>query len=323
MSTFCRTLSLLALLAVPAAAERNDPGSLLIFPEYDSRPGSITFVTVTNTSSDAIDGSIRVHFNYVDAETCLKSDAMETLTPRDTITVTTMAHAPGHSRGYCFAYARALTSSQAVTFNHLVGQVLVLDGAHASEYSMNALVFEGKTAPGTSTDLDFDGLRDLDGLEYGATPDKIVIPRFFGQVPPSGGGDYMRAELVLLGLTGTRFTTTINFLIYNDNEEGFSSQFSFDCWDRVPLRQISGAFDNAFLSLATNNDPTEILGLPGWESGWFEMDGGAASSSTTTVLDPAFLAVLVEAQRLSSASLPFTLGSQTNGALLSQSLSGH
>jgi hypothetical protein len=310
-------------LAPGALAERNDPGSLLVFPEYDSRPGAVTFLTVTNTSSAlGSEGSIRVHFNYVDGETCLKADAMETLTPRDTITVLSQAHAPGQHRGFCFAYARSMTSSAAVSFNQLVGSVLVLDGTSMSEYSMNALVFEAKGAAGTSTDLDSDGIRDLDGLEYGAAPDRIVIPRFFGQLPPSQGGEFMHSELVLLGLTGTKFSTTVNFLIYNDNEEGFSAQHTFDCWDRVSLWELSGAFGNEFLQVSTNNDASEILGLPGWESGWFELDGGSASSPTTTITDPAFLAVLVEAKRLSSASLPFTLGSQANGDLLPSSLSG-
>ena len=311
------------IFATGARAERNDPGSLLIFPEYDSRPGAVTFLTVTNTSSSSgADGSVRVHFNYVDGETCLKADALETLTPRDTVTVVSQAHAPGQHRGFCFAYARGMTSSAPISFNQLVGSVLVLDGTSMSEYSMNALVFEAKGAPGTSTDLDGDGIRDLDGLEYSAAPDRIVIPRFFGQLPPSQGGEFMHSELVLVGLTGTKFSTTVNFLIYNDNEEGFSAQHTFDCWDRVSLWDLSGAFGNEFLQLSTDNDPGEILGLPGWESGWFELDGASATSSTTTIQDPAFLAVLVEAKRLSSASLPFTLGDQSNGDLLPSSLSG-
>ncbi len=318
LSALCFSLTLSAL----ASADRNDPGSLLVFPEYDSRPGTISLLTVTNTNGSQDEGAVRVHFNYVDGETCLKADAMETLTPRDTITLLSQAHAPGLSRGYCYAYARGLSSSAPITFNHLVGSVLVIDGVNATVYSINALVFEGLTAPGTSTDLDFDGIRDLDGLEYSPAPDRIAIPRFFGQLPPMQGGEFMHAELIMLGLTGTQFATTINFLIYNDNEEEFSAQYTFDCWQRVSLLDISGAFSNSFLALGTNNDPAEILGLPGLESGWFEMDGGSASSLTTTIQNPAFLAMLVESRRLSSATLPFTLGSQANGDLLPTSLSG-
>jgi hypothetical protein len=43
-------LAALALLASTATAERNDPGSLLLYPEYVTGPGQFTLLTVTNTS---------------------------------------------------------------------------------------------------------------------------------------------------------------------------------------------------------------------------------------------------------------------------------
>jgi len=316
------SLLILAAFSALAQAERNDPGSLLIFPEYDARPGSLTFLTVTNTSSDSVDGSVRVHFNYVDGETCLKADAWETLTPRDTVTFLTQNHAPNHGRGFCFAYARGMTAPSPTDFDHLIGSAVVLDGTTGSQYSINALVYEGRTGHGNPTDVDGDGVRDLDGLEYGMAPDKIAIPRFFGQPDPSTGGGFPHAELVFVGMTGTQFDTTVNFLIFNDNEEVFSSQHTFGCWGRVPLTDISGVFSNDFLRDHTNHDPGEILGWSAFEAGWFEMDGGSASSNTTTIPDPAFLAALIEVDRLSSAALPFTIGEQPNGDLLPSSLSG-
>jgi len=312
----------LFLLTSPLQAERNDPGSLLIFPEFDSRPGAITFLTVTNTNTDPVAGAVRVHFNYVDGESCQKADASELLSPGDTITLFARAHAPNHGHGFAYAYARGISTAGPITFNHLIGSALIYQGLTATEYSVNALVYEGKTGEGNGTDLDSDGIRDLDGLEYGLAPDRIAIPRFFGQLTPAQGDDVLHEELVLVGLTGTKFDTTISFLIYNDNEEVFSAQHTFSCWEKVPLLQISGVFGNTFLANYTNDDPDEILGLPGWEAGWFVMDGQSASSTTTTIPDPAFLAVLLEASRFSSASLPFTLGEQENGALLPTSLSG-
>jgi hypothetical protein len=309
-------LAALALLASTATAERNDPGSLLLYPEYVTGPGQFTLLTVTNTSGTE---DVRVHFNFIDGEDCSKSNAFENLTPRDTLTVLSQTLSPTAGRGYAYAYALSATG-QAVDFDHLIGSLITIDGWSNSEYAMNALVFEGKTGPGNPTDLDSDGLRDLDGQEYGKTPDRIAIPRFFGQL---GMKSNDRAELVLIGLTGTQFDTTADFLIYNDNEEVFSAQHTFDCWDRVPLLAISGAFGQSFLLNATNHDPGEVLGFPAKETGWFVIDGGVANSSTTTVADPAFLAVMIELSRVSSASLPFTLGEQSNGQILSQSLSGN
>ena len=307
----------LALLAASAQAERNDPGSLMIFPEYDSRQGSYTFLTITNVNSTE---GVRVHLNFVDGDDCLTNNAFETLTPRDTITFYASSLSPNPERGFCYGYARGITNSAAIDFDYLIASSITLDGTTGSEYSLNALMFEGKTGEGNPTDLDGDGRRDLDGAEYGATPDRIAIPRFFGQIPGPGQA---RAELILIGLTGTKFDTTVDFLIYNDNEEVFSSQYTFDCWERVPLLSISGAFSNDFLLNFTNNDPGEIQGFPVFESGWFIMNGAVANSTAATVGQPAMLAVMVEVSRLSSAALPFTIGEQTNGQLLSQSVSGN
>ena len=65
-----------------------------------------------------------------------------------------------------------------------------------------------------------------------------------------------RSELVLIALSGGRaFTTTLDFAIFNDNEEPFSAQYTFQCWERVPLPAISGVFDQDFLAMATAQDP--------------------------------------------------------------------
>ena len=309
--------SALVLSVGSVQAERNDPGSLLIFPEYDSRPGSYTFLTVTNLHSTE---SIRVHFNYVSGDTCMKSDALETMTPRDTVTFFSTTQSPTPGRGYCYAYARGMSTSTPIDFDYLIATQITLDGMTGSQYQINAMVFEGMTGEGNPTDLDFDGNRDLDGLEYAPAPDRIAIPRFFGQIPGNG---QPRADLILIGLTGSQFETTASLLIYNDNEEVFSSQVSFDCWDRIPLTSISGAFLNSFLLGATNNDPGEILGFANFESGWFELNGLVASSTSTSISQPAMLATMIEVGRLSSASLPFTVGEQTNGQLLPLSVSGN
>lgn len=308
-----------ARAATVASGGRNDPGSLLIFPEVDARPGRMTFLTITNTNGSPT-GAVSVHFIYVDSTTCLKADANALLTPFDTITVITGAHAPSTQRGFCYAYARVAGS--AATFNHLVGSLMILDGTQSTEYGMNAMVFQGLTAAGTATDLDGDGIRDLNGLEYEAAPDRIAVPRFLGQLPPPGD-DAFGADMIFVGLTGTRFSTSVDFLIFNDNEEAFSGSYTFGCWARTPLLSLSGAFSNSFLKDFTNHNPNEIIGLPSIESGWVLFDGGVAVSPTTSVVDPAFLAVLVERGRLSSSSLPFTLGTQTNAGLLSSTNSGN
>jgi len=68
------------------------PGSLLIYPEFNNAPGALTLLTVTNTS-DA--DTVNVHFAYIDGGTRGETGVTEELTPNDTLTLLTSAHAPG------------------------------------------------------------------------------------------------------------------------------------------------------------------------------------------------------------------------------------
>jgi hypothetical protein len=188
---------------------------------------------------------------------------------------------------------------------------MTVEGLSAFEFSVNPVSYVGKATGGT-TDLDGDGHRDMDGCEYGTNPDEILIPRFLGQ------GGAFDSELIMIALSGgTAFSTTVDFLIFNDNEEIFSSEHTFTCWERTHLLDISGIFDNSFLQMWTNHDPSELLGAPNVETGWIRMQGAQANSSNTSVSDPSIYAVLVERIGGRGASdLPFEKGFRDNGELL-------
>lgn len=301
-----------------------NPASLLLYPEYDNRAGMLTVHTVTNSSYSE---SIRVKMEYIDGETCQASDRSIELTPNDTFTFFTDAQFADQVRGYGYMYAQCGQTGPPVVFNHLTGSVLVMDGLNAIAYGVNAIAFRGIEDPDApiaycghrETDHNGNGIRDLDALEYDPVPDQILIPRFLGQ------NDQRQSELILIGLSGgKKFTTTLDFLIYNDNEQVFSSQHTFYCWERTPLLDITGLFDNDYLANGTSDDPEEVLGNPLVESGWIRIDGGVASSSSTDIPDPAFYAVLVEGSGAlkMAADLPFGYCSQDNGGLLPKSLSG-
>lgn len=311
-------LSVLAFLTVSTAALAGGqkPGSLLVYPKYSNSAGTLTLLTVTNTSET---DTVRAHFLYINGDECQENNAVETLTPRDTVTLITGAHSPDTGRGYVYVYARGSTNPAPITFNHLAGSSIVFDAIHKSVYSVQPVVFDGMTKEGSTTDLDSDGVRDLDGLEYSQAPDQTVIPRFFGQ----GGNANIFSELVLVNLTGGRaFTTSTSFLIYNDNEEAFSGEHTFYCWDSVPLRSISGAVRQSFLANNTNHDPDEVIGFPNLEAGWILFDGGTASSTVASISDPAVLVTLIEHGQLASSQLPFFVGEQDNGDLLPSSIFG-
>ena len=302
-------------MASQALADGRNPGSLLVYPEFDNRDGVVTLLTVTNTDADGED--VKVEFKYIGRYNwlgfeinCEEFNRTETLTANDTLSLITNFHNPQYEQGYVYVFAKE--GVDGIQHDALIGNVMTVDGLLAFEYSVNPFAYNHLGAS------DGDGLRDLDGVEYEGTPDELYVPRFLGQ-----GGPY-KSELILIGLTGgAAFDTTVDFLIYNDNEEVFSSEHSFDCWDNVALTDISGIFDNLFLQMYTNDDPNEVFGAPQLETGWIRIDGSVASSNVRSIPDPAFVAVLTEGLRtLRVADLPFTKGVQTNGDLLPRSIAG-
>ena len=312
-------------LASAVMANGRNPGSLLLFPEFDNRTANLTLVTVTNTNGDmtpvagnALAGTVNVEFVYIgkygpngQVLDCFEFNRTETLTPNDTLTVITSAHNPQMEQGYLYVFAKDRSTGAAKVWNHLIGNEMTIEGITALDYSLNPISYKG-IGNGTITDLDGDGNRDLDGLEYEAVPDEILIPRFLGQ------GGTTNSELILIALSGGRaFTTVVNFWIYNDNEEAFSAQFAFDCWERARLTVISGIFLETFLD-TTNDAPNEILGATSRESGWMRVYGATAFSTAEQIQDPAIYAVLVERISMHGASdLPFeSVALQDNASLL-------
>ena len=289
-------------LAAPAFAGGPETGSLLIFPEFDNRTSQRTLLTITNTASS----SIRVHLNLVNATNCLVSNRTITLTPRDTYTAVTSFLAGTGQRGYVYAFAQSMTTGRAIDFDKLAGSALRIDGTEGVSYSAPPFVFRALTGEGNNTDLDGDFKIDLDGAEYERSPSKICIPRFFGQAGDPLPPDAFASDLILFQpFGGPGVTTLAGLLVYNDNEEVFSSQLSFVCWKRQRLLSISGVFSRSFLK-STAHAAGEVAGQTGLESGWFEVRGenatGPANQSNNA---PPILGLLIDLRPNTGADLPF------------------
>ena len=315
-------LGLFALSTVAAASGIQKPGSLLLYPSFDSSPGSSTVITVTNTNSDVVTGTVNVEFIYLDGNTCLEFNRTRTLTANDTLTVLAAVDNPVQQQGFLYVFAKSPTTGQAITWNYLIGNLIDVDAFVLFDWSLNAISFEGLTGNGNPTNVSVpaNNLRDLDGVEYSQVEDEILIPRFFGQGFP------LFSELILINLTGgSQFDAVANFLFYNDNEEVFSAQYQGRCWDFAKLSDINNGFNASFLS-TTNHNPLEVQGIPGLETGWIRINGGVAFSSQTSFNNPAIIAVLVEQiwaiATFGAGDLPFGRGQQANGDLLSNSIFG-
>jgi hypothetical protein len=306
-----RLASVAALIALGSVARATgvEPGSLLIFPLVDNTPGKTTLITVTNAHPTA---GVDVEFRYVNSTNCLKLDTTHHLTANDTFSVITRFEAGSVQLGYCYAFAKI--NGQPVSWNCLLGSEVVWHADTVCDFEVQAITYKAvNRIGGNPTNVDGDGLLDLDGREYEKSASLLLFPRFFGQ------GAVVQSELVLINLTGgARFTAIADFAIYNDNEVAFSAQYEFTCWAKVPLSTISGAFNNDFL-LFSGQNPQEVAGLGGLETGWFTVDGGTAFSTAAQFDDPALLALKIEKMAgvgLTAAILPFVAGRQDNGDLL-------
>jgi hypothetical protein len=252
---------------------------------------------------------------------CTEFDRYQTLTPNDTLTLITAYHNPDQARGYAVVYA-VDESGDAISFNHLIGNQMAINGIERFEYSVNPVDFRAFGDDGAATDVDGDGVRDLDGAEYETCPDELLVPRFIGQTSgaaPAGG--FFNGSLILIDLnSGADFNTSVDFLTYNDNEEVFSGEYSFSCWANPRLLDISGVFGDSFLKNSTSHDENESVG--GRETGWFRFEGALANSSAATIADPAIYGVYVErVGGYTAADLPFEAGAR-EGHVLPRSIFG-
>jgi hypothetical protein len=147
-----------------------------------------------------------------------------------------------------------------------------------------------------------------------------MFPRFIGTLPEGGGKEGYSASLVLLNLSGgALFDSQVDLLVYNDNEQAWSTMHVYHCWEFIPLADIEKLFNNSWL-LGSNHDPDEELGILGHdhvETGWFEVDGNSAWSPVKIINDPAFMCFMVEfyGNRV-VFSKPFDNGDKQNNATL-------
>lgn len=283
------------------------PGSLLIFPEVESSAGISTLVAVT--LADGAPGNRLVRFVYVDDDTCSTLTQARVLTPNDSYIAIASADMPAFTRGWMYAFVDG-PSGFPIAHDHIAGSSLRLDGLQALEYGIDAIPFRSPRS--ANTDADGDGLRDLNGIEYDSAPDRLVFPQFLGSRLTR------ESDLILINLSGGgAFTASVEFQIFNDNEQAFSAQTSFTCWTKRTLSSISTAFLHDFLVGLTNHNVNEVLGWGNVESGWFTVDGVTSSSAQATITDPAILGVLVQRMDTTYAvRLPYYEGEQSNGDLV-------
>lgn len=291
-----RLLAPLVLLAgaLPGtpAAQAPSPGSVLVFPVHDSR-ALLTVINVTNTATGS-GSAVRALYRYVNAKPsanplqagqCSTLYRSEALTPGDTVSVLSACHDGSGAAGYLTVTAQHATAGYAIAHDHLVGSTLVVY-PEGSVYTLAPYAFRSVLPKGSPTDVDLDGLYDLDGTEYEAPPRLLFADSFLAVAD---------TRLVLLHLTSSMDDdVAVKLDIQNDNEFPLSMTFVFRCWFELPLQSLGGVFTQAFL-VTTPDDPDELDvdcdGLGELETGWFRVRP-LVSSGLGTKPDPPVLGAL-------------------------------
>lgn len=302
---------------------RNECGSLLLFPELDNRVGAFTLLTVTDGCCTGIGGATTIEVRFIDKSSCLETNGPITLTACDTKTILSrnLLGSP-NAQGYAYMFARGgAPGLTPIVYNHLIGIETIVNGIDNFDYSINAVSFKAIVpaggGDGTPITGDGDSVRDLNGLEYEEAPAQLVIPRFFGQ----SADDTFNGDLILIALSGGAafnnppgMGTVIRLTLFDKSgmQLGRSTP-AFFCWEKRALRDWTAS------SLSTN----PVFTPPGFPSptqspaGWILVDGVSASSTAETINDPAVYAVFVERTGSGrAADLPFEICSQPNGDLI-------
>lgn len=300
-SFFCAALLALAALMPTAAAGDGNPGSVLLYPYYDTTT-DIVFFSITNVAQD----KQTVRLVFIDEDDCAPKEMIVKLTGYDTFTFYVSAMLGVDHRGFMYAHVIDKSSSNELHSDALVGQAVVIGPPITQgdllNYTINAAAYKG-------INVKPDGLIHLDGTEYEAAPAEVYIPRFFGQFE-SGTKELFTSRIALINLTGGQhFETTARVYIYNDNEVVFSDMVKFGCFEIMPLTDVSMVTRNSFL-LSTSHDLGEPFGFAGVvETGWMRIKGDYALNPDNGVVieNPSILGFVVERMGYTAygADLPF------------------
>ena len=275
-------VAMLAVVLAPIASAQPkhlQPGSVLVYPLYDSSAGAGTVVCVTNTNDDRTycpdadfrAGDVAVHYQYIDGVTWQEFDRFEMLTPGDTLCVIVDNHNPEGNVGFLVVSAADPEDmNKKIDFDYLIGSAIVVQSNLNFLWSYTPYAFQGlpgESAPSAcdrdSTDDDSDGALDFDGEEYDYFPAELFIDSFFEETGTFGNA------LTLITTVGSDYEAEVNFLFWNNIEEKFSRNFRFTCWTTNPLSEISQIVTRL-------GGDEEELGQGDIQTGWASLQGGRA-----------------------------------------------
>ena len=278
---FALTAMVFALSQTAVAQPRHlQPGSVLVFPAYDSSTDAGTVICITNLNTSNVycadtdwrEGDIMVHYQYVDGVTWNEFDRFEYLTPGDTLCVLADDHNPEQDQGFLVVSAVDPSNmDRLVDFDHLIGSAIVVQSGLNFLWQYTPYAFRGRPGDGDPADPcaldgpdedgDDDGAIDFDGTEYDLFPNALYIDSFLEEQ-----GSFTN-QLTLMSMAGSTYESEVNFLFWNNIEQKFSRSYRFTCWAQTALSDISAIVTNL-------GGDEEELGHNDVETGWASMTAG-------------------------------------------------
>ena len=289
-------LSLSANARTPTQPVQQDlkPGSMLVFPLFDIRPGYQTELRITNTHPAS---SVNVQLNYVCPgstrdQLCRALDRHIALTGYGSQVINVADHAPPCREGFVVAFAEnAAVQGEGIPFDFLIGSSHIrFRGAAMSAQAIAIQSAEG--APAT-----FGDELDIGTTDYVAAPSHLHTDFRASQpflcadgtpCPDRRQGARTGSELILLTLDTIAGqhnpATSVDIDFFNENEVPFSTSYKYVCWGRTPLHEIDLNFTAANLGTATGS---MVL----WPAAKCPVPGGCPP---LVPFDPAILGVIVD-----------------------------
>lgn len=177
-------------------------------------------------------------------------------------------------RGYVIAWATDMITNEEISWNHLKGDVTIVNYMNSTAWEYNAWAFQSVTVETPGTKLGTPGRLEMDGDEYARAFDQLLLD-FYAVGSPAFSGGYpfnfitVDTDLTLHAVsadlrqeTDGPVTTKAHFDVWNMNEVKLSGAHRcITCWDQTLLSYYN--IPNHFLlgNLQTDKGKARINGL--------------------------------------------------------------
>jgi hypothetical protein len=248
--------------ALGLGVSENKLGSVLFYNYYTSDALSAqinTRISITNANPTQ---DIAVHFFFVDSVTCNVADVFTCLTKNQTLSFDATDFDPNVT-GYLIAIA-VDSEGRPISFNYLAGDELVVTPT-AHRFGLSA-VAAARRDGNFASPINSDGVSAtmfFDGRQYDYLPFATVLDSFPSQVSGIGAplADtrlYVYSPLSDLVLGENSFSGLLFFLVYDDQERGFSGQLPLNCFITSDKQRVTS------IRTAPNINTIVPAGRTGW-----------------------------------------------------------